>query len=148
MVPTQSKTDSSPFTKSYSFPPFFSLQPNLSTRLNQFRKWSRLIQRYCRHHHIFKLSLASALDTPLFRNAELQKRLSPHDAREIVQWMTTPEGGKRAEWIDSQHGRAPEKGGLFWVFWKRPEEWGDVIADWVGDLVCIRSMQEHLEFEW
>ena len=39
------------------------------------------------------------------------------------------EGGRRAEWIEGGGGG---KEGAFWVFWKRPEEWGDVVADWVG----------------
>lgn len=131
MAPVQSlAVDPFTYPKSYSFPPFFTLQPNLQTRLSQLRKWSRLIQRYCRHHHIFKLSLVSALDTPLFKNAELRKRLSLNDALQVVDWMTRDEGGRRAEWID---GGVGAKGGTAWVYWKRPEEWADVILGWVED---------------
>lgn len=118
------------YPQSYSFPPFFTLQPNLQTRLSQLRKWSRLIQRYCRHHHIFKLSLVSALDTPLFKNAELRKRLALNDALQVVDWMTRDEGGRRAEWID---GGLDAKGGTAWVYWKRPEEWAEVIVGWVEE---------------
>lgn len=118
----------------YNFPPFFTLQPNLSTRTSQLRKWSRLIQRYCRYHHIFKLSLTTALDSHLFKNASLRKRLSAHDGRELIEWMTTEDGGQRAEWIVAGDGKGGGKeGGSFWVFWKRPEEWADVVAGWVEE---------------
>lgn len=117
------------FPTTYSFPPFFTLQPNLTTRTAQLRKWSRLIQRYCRHHHLFRLSLTTALDSDLFKNVQLKKRLSADDAREVLQWMTTAEGGKRAEWSKEKEA--------VWVFWKRPEEWGDAILGWVSILfVC------------
>ncbi|KAF6227787.1 hypothetical protein HO173_007499 [Letharia columbiana] len=131
MAPVQPRTaESFTYPQSYSFPPFFTLQPNLQTRLSQLRKWSRLIQRYCRHHHVFKLSLVAALDTPLFKNAELRKRLSVNDALQVVDWMTRDEGGRRAEWID---GGVEAKGGTTWVYWKRPEEWAEVIVGWVED---------------
>ncbi len=44
--------------------------------------------------------------------------------------MTRDEGGRRAEWID---GGVGAKGGTAWVYWKRPEEWADVILGWVED---------------
>ena len=44
--------------------------------------------------------------------------------------MTRDEGGRRAEWID---GGVEANGGTVWVFWKRPEEWADVVASWVEE---------------
>ena len=55
-----------------------------------------------------------------------------------MEWMTREEGGKRAEWVDDAVGAATagkgsgDRGGMFWVFWKRPEEWGDVISGFVS----------------
>lgn len=43
--------------------------------------------------------------------------------------MTSEEGGRRAEWVGGSEGKGG--GGAFWVFWKRPEEWADVVAEWV-----------------
>ena len=117
------------FPKSYNFPPFFTLQPNLSTRTSQLRKWSRLIQRYCRHHRRFRLSLTEDIDSELFKNAALRKRLAANDAKEVLNWMTTAEGGKRAEWV-TDGGKEGQKGTI-WVYWKRPEEWADLILSWV-----------------
>lgn len=57
--------------------------------------------------------------------------------------MTTPEGGSRAEWIPSAStsGSAGKKGvgqkgeeegdGKVWVYWRRPEEWAQVLEEWV-----------------
>ncbi|KAI4134569.1 MAG: hypothetical protein LQ347_001414 [Umbilicaria vellea] len=113
------------YPRSYFFPPLFTLQPNTASRNAQFKKWSSLILSYCRHHRVWRLSIIDALDTPLFYNSELRKRLSLQDAREIVDWMTTREGSERAEWI----GREGEKS-IAWVYWRRPEEWAVVLADW------------------
>lgn len=44
--------------------------------------------------------------------------------------MTRDEGGRRAEWID---GGLDAKGGTMWVYWKRPEEWAEVILGWVEE---------------
>lgn len=38
----------------------------------------------------------------------------------------------RAEWI----GDEEKDGGAFWVWWKRPEEWAEVLAGWVCYIFC------------
>ena len=113
------------FPNSHSFPPIYSLQPNPTTRLEQNRKWSRTIQLYCRHHRLFRLSLPSCLDLPLFKNTQIQKRLAEKDARAILDWVASSEGGKRGEWAGHDN---------FWVYWKRPEEWGDLVWRWVDEV--------------
>ena len=126
------------FPSRYSFPPFFTAQPTHSTRQAQLQRWSDLIQRYCRHHKIYLLHLQTALDTPLFHNAALRKRLSLNDVRAVIDFMATPSstssaagaasgGDGRAEWVESsQRGSA-------WIWWRKPEEWGNLIASWVDD---------------
>ncbi|KAL9608826.1 MAG: hypothetical protein Q9167_006361 [Letrouitia subvulpina] len=137
-------TDTFIFPRYYAFPPFYTLQPNLQTRLAQVGKWSLLIQRYCQHHRIFKLTLASALDTPLCHNSVIQRRLSLHDFRFIINHMTTPEssggggGGQRAEWIDDVRGAIPwsqdrEKMNSAFIYWRRLEEWAEMISGWVEE---------------
>jgi ESCRT-II complex subunit VPS25 len=114
------------FPKSYSFPPFFSPQPTLQTRTAQLRKWSILVQKYCRHQRIFELSIIDALDTPLFHNTALKKRLSLKDAKEVIDYMISSESDERAEWL------SPEKASA-WIWWRKPEEWANLIAAWVED---------------
>ncbi|KAF2869944.1 ESCRT-II complex subunit-domain-containing protein, partial [Massariosphaeria phaeospora] len=96
---TTTTTTSFAFPPHYSFPAFFTLQPVLATRHSQLTSWSTLIQTYCRHHHLFTLSLIDALPTPLFTNAALPRALSLRDARVVISWMASVEGGSRAEWM-------------------------------------------------
>ncbi|KAL9101486.1 MAG: hypothetical protein Q9163_003257 [Psora crenata] len=110
------------FPKSHAFPPFYTLQPNHLTRQAQYQKWSRTIQLYCRHHRLFCLQLPSCLELPLFKNQELRKRLGEKDARQVLDWMASDEGARRGQWIAKDD---------YWVYWKRPEEWGDTVHKWV-----------------
>ncbi|KAL4896692.1 putative ESCRT-II complex component [Aspergillus ambiguus] len=115
------------FPPTYSFPPFFTPQPNAATRLSQLQKWSSLIQAWCRHHRLYRLSLVDAIDSPLFHNATLRKRLALGDARNVIDWMAKGEdgGGKRAEWIDGANKT------VAWIWWRTPEEWASLVVDWV-----------------
>jgi ESCRT-II complex subunit VPS25 len=41
-------------------------------------------------------------------------------------------GGQRAEWIESASAggnTAPKS--VAWIWWRRPEEWADVLVDWI-----------------
>lgn len=86
---------------------------------------------------MWTLALVDALNTPLFSNKTLSRSLSLPDARAIIQWMTTPEGGNRAEWISSTSATSKKKGddggetGKCWIYWRRPEEWASVLEEWV-----------------
>ena len=42
--------------------------------------------------------------------------------------MASEEGDRRAEWI----GRKEDKAAA-WVWWRRPEEWAEVLAGWVEE---------------
>ncbi|KAL8785220.1 MAG: hypothetical protein Q9213_003489 [Squamulea squamosa] len=125
------EADTFPFPPTHSFPPFYTLQPTLLTRNSQLAKWSLLIQRYHAHHHRYRLHLPTALSSPLFRNTAIHKRLSLASLVEIVDYMVKSEkdggGGQRAEWTG---GKAAEKNEA-WIWWKRPEEWAEVISGWV-----------------
>ncbi|KAL4933926.1 ESCRT-II subunit protein VPS25 [Aspergillus undulatus] len=141
-----------PFPVQYTFPPFFSLQPNATTLARQLQHWSSLIQSWCRHNRIYKLSLVDAIESPPFRNPELKKQLSLADARTVLDWMSRGDeegvtgggGGRRAEWVDG-----PAKT-MVWIWWRRPEEWAAVIAEWVestGQRNVVLTVYELLEGE-
>ncbi|EAW10657.1 ESCRT-II subunit protein VPS25 [Aspergillus clavatus NRRL 1] len=136
------------FPPTYSFPPFFTPQPNSATRLSQLQKWSSLIQAWCRHHRTYRLSLIEAVESPLFHNAALRKRLGLSEARAVLDWMAKAEeeggGGRRAEWIDGGDKTAA------WIWWRRPEEWAGIVADWVeatGQKNVVLTVYELLEGE-
>ncbi|KAI6246484.1 Vacuolar protein-sorting-associated protein 25 [Erysiphe necator] len=123
------------FPSYYFFPPFFTLQPNTTTKHAQLQKWTMFILSYARHHRLFKLSLSDSLDSELFNHKKLGKRLSREDATEVIEFMRKQ---GRAEWINSGSSKgnsssesAGANSGVFWVWWKNVEEWGEAIADWV-----------------
>ncbi|KAF2691204.1 ESCRT-II complex, vps25 subunit [Lentithecium fluviatile CBS 122367] len=141
------------FPPIHAFPPFYTLQPNPTTRSSQLSSWSSLIQAYCRHNHLFSLTLADALSTPLFSNTTISRKLSLRDAKAIVQWMTTAEGGSRAEWIGAsgkggKGGTDGEGSGRCWVYWRRPEEWAGALEEWVertGQKGTVLTLYEIVE---
>ncbi|PGH12352.1 hypothetical protein AJ80_06762 [Polytolypa hystricis UAMH7299] len=142
-TPNPTPSSAFPFPRPYWFPAFFTLQPNTTTRHAQLSKWSSLIQHYCRHHRIYRLSLIDAIDSPLFNNATLSKRMSLADARTIVEWMSGVEGGRRAEWVGAEKSVA-------WIWWRRPEEWAGVLADWVEETAqknTVLTLYELVESE-
>ena len=120
---TISHTSTLTYPRDYHFPPFFTRQPTATTRSSQLSKWSAWILSYCRHHRLYRLSLADAIDSDLFWNRKLGKRLGMEDAREVLEWMRGRQG--RVEWITA--GRD-----VCWVWWRTPEEWAGLIAEWVS----------------
>ena len=85
---------------------------------------------YARHHRLFKLSLSDALTWDLFHEPHIGRRLTLNDAREVMEFMRTKEGA-RTEWVDGKSGKG--KADLCWVWWRRPEEWAEMLEKWVDD---------------
>lgn len=83
-----------------------------------------------------------ALDTELFYNKRIGKRLAIGDAREVVEFMKR-EG--RAEWIGKPG--AGEEGGTAWIWWRTPEEWAGAIAEWVGFRAVWLSLRRNAHFD-
>lgn len=83
----------------YSFPPFFSKQPNVETNAMRVQMWKDLILGYCRHHRVFVLNVREAVATnPLFGNEAISRRLQPADANDIFHLMAS---AGLAEWYTS-----------------------------------------------
>ena len=53
----------------------------------------------------------------------------------IVEWMVSEEGGKRAEWVGDGSGSGSGHGNrsVAWIYWRRPEEWAEVILNWIEE---------------
>lgn len=75
---------------------------------------------------MFKLTLVDAIESTLFHNATIKKRLSAKDAKDVIDYMVSKEGEERAEWIGSQKAAA-------WIWWRTPEEWAALLEHWVND---------------
>ncbi|KAF2229211.1 ESCRT-II complex, vps25 subunit, partial [Viridothelium virens] len=140
---TSSSPSTFPFPPHHTFPPFFTLQPNSSTRRTQLQLWTALILAYCRHTRTFRLAPIDAQDWPLFHNATLRRRLALRDIREVLSFMASTEGGGRAEWV-SDAGKKAE----CWVYWRRPEEWAGLLEGWVdatGQRGAVLTLYELVE---
>jgi len=107
----------------YRFPPFFTLQPNTETQEKQMGAWRALILAYCRHHRTFTLDLTESLESPLFYNADIQRRLSEESIQAILDELAAT---GHVEWTDKAKKRC-------YVFWRTPSEWGQLIYSWVTD---------------
>ncbi|EPE03888.1 vacuolar protein-sorting-associated protein [Ophiostoma piceae UAMH 11346] len=148
------------FPQYYSFPPMFTLQPNLNTRRAQLDKWSALVLAYCRHYRIFRLivgggppdatgparvdssmsGIADDDDMPsvayyapdLFRNRNIDRAMPPSEIRQVLDDMKRQ---GRIEFVDQpQKGAATDSvSSSFYVFWKTPEEWAAAVEAFVDD---------------
>lgn len=132
------------YSPRYNYPPFFDLQPNLSTRAAQFLEWSQLILSYCAFHHTFRFTPSH----PLFHNTRINRRLQLDHAKTVLQYVVDQ---GRAEWIaplnkKDKDGNKEEA----WIWWKSPEEWAQCIGDWVqetGQRNTVLTFYELLEGE-
>uniref|UniRef100_UPI00358DEB33 vacuolar protein-sorting-associated protein 25-like n=2 Tax=Myxine glutinosa TaxID=7769 RepID=UPI00358DEB33 len=105
----------------YSFQPFFTLQPNMETRQKQLAAWCSLVLEYCRHHRLYALDLQEAQESVLFNNRQIQRKL-PSEVVIIVLEELRKKGN--VEWQDKGKNRCL-------VLWRRPEEWGNLLYQWV-----------------
>jgi ESCRT-II complex subunit VPS25 len=122
--------ESADFASIKKYPPFYTLQPNLTTRARQLELWSSIITSFCAQQRIFRLSLSSP-PAELFGNASIKRSLKPADVRTVLEYMSKPENGPRVEWIPST--TRGEQSSTCYVYWKTPAEWADAIYGWVED---------------
>ncbi|XP_041282273.1 vacuolar protein-sorting-associated protein 25 [Onychostruthus taczanowskii] len=106
----------------YSFPPFFTLQPNGETRQKQLSAWCALALAYSQEHRLPAMTVREAQDIPLFANHRLQRKL-PLESIQVVLEELRKNGN--LEWLDKNKTS-------FLIMWKRPEEWGKLIYQWVS----------------
>ncbi|XP_030321686.1 vacuolar protein-sorting-associated protein 25 isoform X1 [Calypte anna] len=135
----------------YSFPPFFTLQPNGETRQKQLSAWCALALAYSQRHRLPAMTVREAQDSPLFANHRLQRILWAGTPRTppappprtplpepILNFLRT--GKLPLESIQVVLEELRKNGNLEWldknktsflIMWRRPEEWGKLIYQWV-----------------
>uniref|UniRef100_A0AAZ3SP62 Vacuolar protein-sorting-associated protein 25 n=1 Tax=Oncorhynchus tshawytscha TaxID=74940 RepID=A0AAZ3SP62_ONCTS len=96
----------------YNFPPFFTLQPNVDTRQKQLAAWCSLALSYCRHHKLYTLGIMEVQECPVFNHKNIDSILLFTVFRNL-------------EWLDKNKTQCL-------VMWRRPEEWGKLIYQWVS----------------
>lgn len=134
-----------------------SRQPNEKTWASQSRLWTELVLAYCRFHRVFRLELGDAAiaASELWSNRSLDRacgdarraadrspgRVSPQLQREIVDLLVKAGG---AAYDPPPSRSAPHPPACF-VYWRRPDEWGEIMyADVVarGETNSIMTLFE------
>ncbi|XP_071039640.1 vacuolar protein-sorting-associated protein 25 [Parasteatoda tepidariorum] len=114
----------------YSFPPFFTLQPNSDTKAKQFEAWKHLILDYHKINKKYVLDITEAQASPLFSNKTINRKLNLETIYLILDDLQKQ---GNVEWIDKQRQRC-------YVFWRTPEEWGKLIYDWAERNALINTV--------
>jgi ESCRT-II complex subunit VPS25 len=120
----------------FSFPPFFTRQPNAQTYTAQKSAWTSLILKYYRARRIWRIDVNQETieKVPIFSNRDIQRtswfmsanillgKMKLEFLRELVEGMVD-EG--QAEWV----GKGTRVQAL--LYWLKPEEWANMISNWV-----------------
>ncbi|KAK1160303.1 hypothetical protein AOXY_G20435 [Acipenser oxyrinchus oxyrinchus] len=102
---------------------FYRLQPNVDTRQKQLTAWCSLALSYCRHQKLYTMDVMEAQESPVFNNKKIQRKLST-DTIQVIFEELRKKGN--LEWIDKNKTRCL-------IMWRRPEEWGKLIYQWVSN---------------
>nr|POE50123.1 vacuolar protein-sorting-associated protein 25 [Quercus suber] len=129
-----------------TFPAFYTLQPNLTTRARQLELWSSYITQYCSWHKVFRLSLTSP-PSHLTTNASPPRTLKQADFRTVLEHLSTPAGGNVIEWLPPA-GSKGEQSTACWVWWRSATEWAEKLYEWVdgtgqkGAVLTVYELRE------
>ncbi|GAA6060379.1 hypothetical protein JCM10212_004632 [Sporobolomyces blumeae] len=157
LSPTVSPSTGFKFPSLYSFPPFFTKQPNLATWHHQRLQWTQLILSWSKHTRTSRIDLSneSVTSLELFHNAHLDRHLPLPVLVEVLTSMSTsspptaeldPAPSSSARALSTKSPVVLPRAA--WVWWKRPDEWADTIYDWVketGQQNSIMTFYELIE---
>ncbi|GAA5896881.1 ESCRT-II subunit protein VPS25 [Sporobolomyces salmoneus] len=152
-----SPTTSYLFPSLYSFPPFFTRQPNLSVWSHQRSQWIRLILSHCRHTKtsLLYLSETAINENELWSNEKIGRSLNRENVLEVLKFMAGSTNPPQVEFLKSwTTGTGGTKGGgateseACYVYWKTPSEWAETIYGWIketGQIGSILTFYELIE---
>eukprot|EP00744_Colponema_vietnamica_P017991 GILI01025354.1.p1 GENE.GILI01025354.1~~GILI01025354.1.p1 ORF type:complete len:202 (+),score=35.54 GILI01025354.1:73-606(+) len=119
------------FPDFYQMPPFFTVQPVLSTREKQLQLWGELVLSFTLHHKLYTLVVDEAANSPLFNNSQIQRRLNVEGIRAVIDHLVSQ---GRAEWESAEKKRCL-------VYWRPLEEWANLLYKWVCDSGKVNSVE-------
>lgn len=114
----------------YSFPPFFTLQPNADVRRTQLDAWCALVVSWGRNNNVSQIDVTEASSLPVFKNPSISRSL-PADSIMVVLEELAKRGN--LEWMDKTKRRG-------YLFWRSPAEWGQQIYTWAQATSHINSV--------
>ncbi|KAI5103129.1 vacuolar protein-sorting-associated protein 25, partial [Silurus meridionalis] len=109
---------------------FLRLQPNAETRQKQLAAWCSLVLSYCRHRKLYTVDVLEVQESPMFNNKKIERKLSV-EAIQVVFEELRKKGN--LEWMDKNKARSL-------IMWRRPEEWGKLIYQWVSKNGMVNSV--------
>lgn len=120
----------------YSFPPFFTIQPNTETMRLQMDAWTEIILDYCKRERIFSLNIGDCLRKAPFRNDAINRSLTEESLVTILFEMAKR---GRIEWVRPERTEKKHKNAdsssheqECLVYWMKPEEWAAKVEKWVN----------------
>ena len=117
----------------YHFPPFFTIQPVLSTREKQLAQWRELLLKY---HTDNKITTLVLHDCPLWKNTAINRQLTKEEVQIVVEDLIQSGYG---EWEDDRTKTRVR------ILWRRPEQLASDIYDWAvrnGNVNSICTVYE------
>ncbi|KAI8819178.1 ESCRT-II complex subunit-domain-containing protein [Fimicolochytrium jonesii] len=117
------------FPSIHDFPPFYTIQPTISTRTKQLQLWCEILLQYCAATRTSELLVAPAamnqdpMTQAVFANERIRRRLNREAIQQIVDELVQQ---GQAEW-DS-----PAKDQCL-IYWRKPEDWGAQVYKWAFD---------------
>jgi ESCRT-II complex subunit VPS25 len=68
----------------YSFPPFFTLQPNSQTKEKQLASWLELVLAYCKTRKLSRFNLNNESESELFFNDKISRKFKFYAVKSYV----------------------------------------------------------------
>ncbi len=108
---------SADLTRFTTFPPFYTIQPNLQTREKQLQIWKEHICQSCQSSSTYFISIANTI----FSNTAINRRISSEGFKVIGDYMVINASGV---WVD------PGNKTKLLVLWRTIPEWSAVVYNW------------------
>ncbi|GAA5892587.1 hypothetical protein JCM6882_005653 [Rhodosporidiobolus microsporus] len=125
----------------FSFPPFFTRQPNPTTWSHQLQQWTTLVLASCRFHRTWRVELTEeTCSKEPFTNERIKRRLHLPVLRAVIEHMVA---SGSAEYDPKPSKGKPATGA--WIYWKTPEEWAAAIYEWVKETGQTNSIMTFYE---
>ncbi|KAJ8456903.1 hypothetical protein ONZ45_g18533 [Pleurotus djamor] len=125
----------------HSAPPFFTQQPNPKTQSLANDHWLRIIFGYARHRRLFALRLEDAETSgndwdEIFRNDQINRRLLPDYLEALITSMVSQ---------NLAVYEPPKQSRSVLLYWRRPEEWADVLHTWASSTGHLNTIMTFYE---
>ena len=101
-----------PLSRFLSWPPFYTLQPNLDTQSQQLALWSQALLDFAKANRLYIATIESF--DRITRNSEINRSLSEEMKENVFKYM------KKQKFVVSE-------GLSMLVFWQKPETWAELI---------------------